>query len=98
VRYVYAAILQRKGAANVTAHPAQLLTVEEAAALLRRAPSTLREHARRGLVPCTRFPYARRVLFDPDTLAAWRKDPQELEKVELWGGGWIVQPKRKGKR
>ncbi|HXW59374.1 MAG TPA: helix-turn-helix domain-containing protein [Solirubrobacteraceae bacterium] len=47
----------------------QLLTTAEAAQMLKLRESTLREHTRRGLVPCIRI--GRLIRYDAADLAAW---------------------------
>ena len=59
--------------ATDTTHPGQgcptLLTAAEAAVILRKQVGTVREHTRRGIIPCVRF--GRQVLYDEADLHAF---------------------------
>jgi len=46
-----------------------LLTAAEAAVILRKKEGTVREHTRRGIIPCVRF--GRQVLYDEADLHAF---------------------------
>jgi excisionase family DNA binding protein len=74
-----------------------LLTLEEAAEVLRIAPSTAREWARRGKLPNFRPPGCRRPLVPLRDLEAFVAGvPLEMKK--LADGGRIVRPKRSSGR
>jgi excisionase family DNA binding protein len=49
----------------------EILTIDEAAELLRMTPDQLRALARRGAVPAHRLPGTRRILFFDEELVAW---------------------------
>jgi excisionase family DNA binding protein len=71
-----------------------LVLGEELARELGIAPSTLREWARRGLVPNRKMPHTRRVLFSRADVEAWLAGA-ELETKLLAGDGRLVAPKGK---
>jgi excisionase family DNA binding protein len=56
-----------------------LLTTAKAAERLRLREGTLREHTRRGLVPCIRL--GRLVRYDADDLMAWLETIKQPARV-----------------
>lgn len=70
----------------------ELLVVEDVAAMLGWAISTVQEKCVRGLIPNRRLPGTRRCLIPRSDLQAWL-DGAELETVRLARGGRICRPK-----
>jgi excisionase family DNA binding protein len=86
---------QRRPAAEaVTILGTDLVLVEDAAAELGVATSTLHEWIRKGEFPARRRPHTRRYFIPRSELAAW-VDGCELETKRLAGGGLTVKPKKK---
>ena len=56
---------------------------------------TIHRQAEQGTIPHRQLPRVRRLLFDPEHLAA-HEDGAELETIKTAGGGRIVRPKAAG--
>ena len=72
-----------------------LRTVEQMAAELNHSVRWVHERTRRDEIPCRVVPHGRRILFEPEWIAAWL-DGAELERIDLPAGGRIVRPKSNG--
>jgi hypothetical protein len=81
----------------VTVLNRRLGTLEDVAADLGIAPSTLAERCRRGLFPCVKLPGARRVMIPLDDAELYVATGCALEVKRLADGGRLVTPaKRRG--
>jgi excisionase family DNA binding protein len=74
--------------------PRQLLHVADVAALLGLSPWTVRDKARRHLLPHSKPAGCRDILFDETQLDAWLAGAP-LEAVKLPRGGRVVRAKVK---